>query len=63
MARSLSTERLERSLGMIEDAGIGWVRLNFAWKDIQPQEGISDYGHLDDVVRIATEHHIRIWRF
>jgi hypothetical protein len=53
-------ERLERSLGMMADAGIGWVRLNFAWKDIQPRPDTLDYTHLDDVVRIAAEHHIQI---
>jgi endo-1,4-beta-mannosidase len=54
-------ERLERSLGMMADTGIGWVRVNWAWKDMQPQEGGSfDYTHLDDVARIAAEHGIQV---
>jgi hypothetical protein len=53
-------ERLERSLSAMAEAGIGWVRLNWAWKDIQPQEHILDYAHLDDIARIAAEHQIEI---
>src|SRR5215213_6480714 len=49
-------ERLERSLGLMAEAGIGWARLNWAWKDLQPQEGPFDYTHLDAVARIAAEH-------
>ena len=55
-----SPERLEKSLGLMADAGIGWARTNWAWKDLQPLPGPFDYAHLDDVARIATEHHIQL---
>src|SRR5215510_13084971 len=35
-------ERLERALDMMADAGIGWVRVNWAWKDVQPKNGPFD---------------------
>ncbi len=55
------TDRLETSLGMMEDAGIGWVRVNFAWKDMQPDaDAAFDCAHMDEVVRVATEHHIQL---
>ncbi len=53
-------DRLEQSLGLIAQAGIGWVRLNWAWKDLQPQQGPFDYAHLDAVAQIATAHHIQV---
>ncbi|HLY28198.1 MAG TPA: beta-galactosidase, partial [Aggregatilineales bacterium] len=53
-------DRLEHALGMMEASGIGWVRMNWAWKDLQPHDGPFDYTHLDDVVRIAAKHHIQV---
>lgn len=52
--------RLERALSIMADAGIGWVRVNWAWKDLQPDDGPFDFAHLDDVARIAAEHHIQL---
>ena len=53
-------ERLERSLGMMADAGIAWARTNWAWKDLQPQVGPFDYTHLDMVAEIAAKHGIKL---
>ena len=54
-------ERLETSLGMMQDAGIGWVRVTWAWKDMQSQAGASfDYTHLDAVAATAAEHHVQL---
>ncbi len=53
--------RLEQSLTLMAQAGISMVRVTFAWKDMQPtQGGTFDFSHLDDVARIAAEHHIQI---
>ncbi|MHB8626619.1 MAG: GH39 family glycosyl hydrolase [Aggregatilineales bacterium] len=52
--------RLELSLGLMEEAEIGWARVNWAWKDLQPQNGAFDYSHLDAVARVAAEHHIQL---
>lgn len=54
-------ERLERSLSLMQAAGIGSVRVTWAWKDMQPQAGDSfDYTHLDAVAQSAAEHHVQI---
>ena len=55
-----TTQRLETSIGLMADAGIGWARTNWAWKDLQPKQGPFDYTHLDDVDRVAAEHHIQV---
>src|SRR5215475_11996948 len=36
-----TTDRLEAALSLMEQAGIGWVRVTWAWKDMQPQAGDS----------------------
>src|SRR5215813_14918277 len=36
-------ERLERAFSLMEAAGISWVRVTWAWKDIQPQPGPFDF--------------------
>jgi len=54
-------DRLESSLSLMEQAGIGWVRVTWAWKDMQPQAGDSfDYAHLDAVAASAAQHHVQI---
>src|SRR5579859_5597073 len=51
--------RLEMSLGLMAEAGMGWARTNWAWKDLESQKGSFDYTHLDDVARTAGEHHLQ----
>src|SRR5579859_5189018 len=29
-------DRMEHAVGLMAQAGMGWVRLNWAWKDLQP---------------------------
>lgn len=48
-------ERMERALDMMAETGIRWVRLNWTWKDMQPQEGSFDYSQYDMIVTVATE--------
>lgn len=53
-------DRLERSLSLMAEAGIRWVRVNWAWKDMEPQNGPFDYSHLDAVAQIAAKHQIQL---
>jgi endo-1,4-beta-mannosidase len=54
-------DRLESSLSLMEQAGIGWVRVTWAWKDMQPQAGDPfDFAHLDAVAASAAAHHVQI---
>lgn len=53
-------ERMARVFDMMAEAGVGWVRLNWAWKDMQPQEGPFDYSHYDMIATMAAEHHIEV---
>src|SRR5260221_2456347 len=51
-------ERLERSLSMMSQAGMGWARLNWAWEDLPPEPGPFDYRHLGAAAPIAAEHRL-----
>jgi hypothetical protein len=45
---------------MMSAAGIGWVRLNWSWKDFQPQEGEFHFEQFDTVAEMAAEHGIHL---
>jgi hypothetical protein len=53
-------ERMAQAFDIMADAGVGWVRLNFAWKDMQPQEGPFDYSHYDRITTMAAERGIEV---
>ncbi|MEA3345641.1 MAG: hypothetical protein U9Q78_05265 [Chloroflexota bacterium] len=45
-----------RDLGLIEDAGFGWVKQGFAWRDIEGAgEGALDWSHADDIVKFTED--------
>lgn len=53
-------EQIDRALEMMVDAGIGWVRLNWSWKDFQPVEGAFQFEQFDTVAALAAEHNIEL---
>jgi polysaccharide biosynthesis protein PslG len=42
-----------RDLGLIRDAGFGWVKQTFAWRDIEVEQGKYDWSRADDTVFLA----------
>lgn len=55
-----STLDLERSITLMQEAGVGWVRLDFLWSDIEPQEGKLDFAKYDDIVKLLKSKGIHI---
>ena len=55
-----SPEDIDRALTMMNDAGIGWVRLNWSWKDIEPERGEFNFSRFDLVAQMAAEHGIHL---
>ncbi len=39
-----------RDLGLIREAGFGWVKQTFAWRDIEIEKGVYDWSRADEVV-------------
>ena len=45
-----------RDLGLIEDAGFGWVKQDFSWRDIEGAgKGIFDWSHTDLIVKFTED--------
>lgn len=55
-----SPEQIDRALEMMVNAGIGWVRLNWSWKDFQPEEGGFRFTQFDTVATLAAEHNVKL---
>lgn len=53
-------DAIDRSLSMMNAAGIDWVRLNWSWKDIEPEQGQLNYSQFDLVAQAAAAHDIHL---
>lgn len=51
---------LEKAAQMIQDAGIGFVRMDFLWADIEPEQGKFDFAKYDKIVEILAKHDLKI---
>ncbi len=48
-------EVASRDVQVIRDAGFGWVKANFGWREIEPAKGDFDWSRPDHVVEMATD--------
>ena len=47
---------------VIKAAGVGWVRIDMNWRDLEPTErGRFAWGAIDSVVHLAREHQLQIY--
>jgi len=50
------------ALRVIKAAGIGWIRIDMNWSDLEPSErGQFAWGTLDSVVQLAREYQLKIY--
>ena len=54
------SEKIEQALAMMNAAGMRWVRVNWTWKDMQPEPGAFDFSQFDLVAQLAAEHDIQL---
>jgi MAF protein len=52
--------QLEKAISLMQRAGVGWVRLDFLWEDIEAQEGKFDFAKYDNLVTLISEKGINI---
>ncbi|MDD5568125.1 MAG: beta-galactosidase [Candidatus Omnitrophica bacterium] len=50
----------ERVIKLMKEAGIGWVRMDFLWQDIEPQEGKFVFDKYDQVTELLSKNNIHI---
>jgi len=48
-------------IAKISDSGAGWIAVDFAWKDVEPERGIFDFSYYDALVAEAGKKGIRIF--
>ena len=53
-------DQIDHALDMMVEAGINRVRLNWSWKDIEPEQGDFHWERFDLVAQKATEHGIEL---
>ncbi len=55
-----SRVELERSAALMKEAGVGWVRVDFLWQDIEPNEGCFQFEKYDLIVDVLSQYGINI---
>jgi len=53
-------ESLKKCVGLMKKAGVGIVRMDFLWQDIEPAPGKWDFAKYDRLVDLLTANDIRI---
>jgi len=46
-------------MDMLEAAGFGWVRMDFAWGATEKTKGVYDFSHYDTLMSELKKHHMR----
>ncbi len=55
-----SKKSLQKAVRLMLDAGVGCVRLDFLWQDIEPKRGISSFRKYDQIVDLLFKNNIQI---
>lgn len=55
-----SDKDLSKAVRLMKEAGIGWVRMDFLWEDIEPQPNKLNFDKYDKIVDLLTKNNIKI---
>jgi len=58
--REVESWKQEKTLEMARTAGIGWIRQQFSWEEIEPQRGRFDWAKYDRIVALAERYGMQI---
>lgn len=53
-------DKLDRGAALAAEAGIGWVRMDFLWEDIEPQPGQYTFDKYDRIVDTLARNHLHV---
>jgi hypothetical protein len=53
-------EDLLRVVALMKEAGVGWVRMDFLWEDLEPNQGQFEFDKYDYVVELLSKNNINI---
>ncbi len=51
---------LKKAIGLMKEAGIGWVRMDFLWNEIEPEKGEFEFKKYDIIVDLLVKNGIKI---
>ncbi len=59
--REVETWKKEKTLSMAQEAGIGWIKQQFSWEEIEPQrKGEFNWEKYDQIVELSGKYGMRI---
>jgi hypothetical protein len=59
--REVELWKQEKTLAMARDAGIGWMKQQFSWEEIEPQgKGAFDWAKYDRIVDLAARYGLQV---
>jgi hypothetical protein len=53
-------EELQKAVKLMQEAGVGWVRMDFVWDDIEPEQGKFNFDKYDYIVELLDQNNINI---
>jgi polysaccharide biosynthesis protein PslG len=53
-------DKVERAAAMMEEAGVGMVRMDILWADVEPQKGTFVFAKYDKILDALDRHHIKV---
>jgi len=51
---------LKKVVSLMKKAGVGWVRMDFLWQDIEPRQAEFNFAKYDYIVELLTKNNIKI---
>ncbi|MCX5702404.1 MAG: beta-galactosidase [Candidatus Omnitrophica bacterium] len=51
---------LKKSVALMKESGVGWVRMDFLWSDIEPEASKFEFAKYDYIVDLLSENNIHI---
>lgn len=55
-----SSAELEKVIELMKEAGVGWVRMDFLWQDIEPKKGEFKFEKYDSIVNSLAKNNMQI---
>ncbi|MFA4990111.1 MAG: beta-galactosidase [Candidatus Omnitrophota bacterium] len=50
---------LEKIIQLMQEAGVGWVRMDFLWQDIEPRRGEFKFERYDQIVDLLLKYNLK----
>ncbi|MDD5505394.1 MAG: family 1 glycosylhydrolase [Candidatus Omnitrophica bacterium] len=51
---------LKKAVRLMQEAGVGWVRMDFLWEDIEPEKGNFEFAKYDQIVDLLNKNGLQV---